>query len=84
MSAQSRNYCQGFCTLCGTACEEYTREVLSLKAEIASLDAVAKGEIEENARLTTALQAIAAKGEASPGDKKARMARDALAPVKKS
>lgn len=40
------NWCQGFCTLCGTGCAEYAEEIHEIRGE--------------NARLREALELIAA------------------------
>ena len=67
----SKDWCQGFCTLCGTACAEHCEMIHELGVQYEKLEAKYLG-------LRQALEAIAAKGEASPGDKKAAMAKAAL------
>lgn len=68
MTSSGKDWCQGFCRLCGTACADYCEEIHTLRGEAALLK--------------QALLAIVKKGPASPGDRKHIMAADALAELK--
>jgi hypothetical protein len=79
------NWCQGFCTLCGTGCAQYCETTRELRAENAQLtsDLADADRVSELAkaradRYQVALEAIAAKGGASPGDTKHEIAALAL------